>query len=746
MITHRCIAPLSVALLACATAGCGGAEPPPVAHAPVPTPSAAPVASAAPAPPALQRPPWASAYPASRTVDAKDTLFGTDVPDPYRWLEDAKSPEVQDWMKAQDTLTRAKLAAQPDRAAISARLKELFYVDSQGMPSNRGGRIFYRRRSGAQEKSVVYWRQGKAGAEKVLLDPNSWSTDGSSSLSGYSVSWDGKHVAYTVSENNSDESTMHVLDVASGKVSTVDVIPGTKYGHASWTPKGDGFYYTRLPIDPKIPVDARPGYAEVYFHALGTDPAKDSLVHEKTGDPATFLNGWISRDGRFLFSEISHGWSKNDVWFRDLGGKSKDWTPLAVGGDALYGVDEYKGHFYVTTNEGAPKYRVFVADPAHPQRDAWKEIVPERQDATLTSADIIGGDLALTYLKDVTNRIELHDLAGKPIRDIALPALGSANLGGDPDQDEAYWAFETYNYPSEIHATSIKKGGDALWFKVKVPMDPTAYAIDQVFFPSKDGTRIPMFIVHGKTVAKDGSAPAMMTGYGGFNSPETPYFSKSIVPWLERGGIYVFTNLRGGSEYGEDWHRAGMGHAKQHVFDDFEAAAEYLAKEKWTSADKLVIQGGSNGGLLIGAAVTQRPELFRAAICAVPLLDMVRYEKFGSGRTWSPEYGTVAKEDDFRALLAYSPYHHVTAGTAYPSVLVDSADSDDRVDPMHARKFAAELQADSTGGPVLLRIEHHSGHGGADLLKAWVERTTDWYVFALAEIKKTGGVMAPAPQ
>jgi prolyl oligopeptidase len=339
----------------------------------------------------------------------------------------------------------------------------------------------------------------------------------------------------------------------------------------------------------------------------------------------------------------------------------------------------------------------------------------------------------------VVSHIEIHDLDGKLVREVTLPAVGSAGITGEADRDQAYFAFETYNYPSEIHETSIAKGTDSIWFKMKFPIDPSVYAVEQVFYPSKDGTRIPMFIVHAKNAPRDGSAPAMLTGYGGFNSSETPGFRKSIFPWLEHGGIYAFASLRGGGEYGEQWHRAGMLHQKQNVFDDFEAAAEYLAKEKYTSADRLVIQGGSNGGLLVGAAVTQRPELYRAAVCVVPLLDMVRYENFGSGRTWSGEYGTVAKEEDFRTLYAYSPYHHVTPGVRYPSVLMDSADSDDRVDPMHARKVAAELQADSTGGPVLLRIERHSGHGGADLLKAFVERYADWYSFALAEIKEVGG-------
>jgi len=736
---------LVVLALASFVAACGGAEPTPAVPPPPPPIASAPPTPTPPPAPSVALPQWASLYPATRVTDAKDVLFGTEVKDPYRWLEDAKSPEVQAWMKAQDDLTRTKLAALPERAAIAARLKELFYVDSQGMPETRGDRVFYTRRSGTQEKNVAYWRlaakgaNGKTADEHVMLDPNTWSTDGSKSLNGWSVSWDGKRVAYTVSENHSDEATMHVMDIASGKESTIDTIPGAKYAHASWTPKGDAFYYTRLPVDPSIPTDQRPGYAEVRLHKLGTDPATDALVHEKTGDPSSFIGGWITKDGHYLFAEIQHGWASNDLWFHDATKKTMDWAPIAVGKDAQYNPIEWKGHIYLATNEGAPKWRVFSVDPAHVDRASWKEIVPERPDSTLDSAALIGGKLVLTYLKDVVSHIEIHDLDGKLVREVTLPAVGSAGITGEADRDQAYFAFETYNYPSEIHETSIAKGTDSIWFKMKFPIDPSVYAVEQVFYPSKDGTRIPMFIVHAKNAPRDGSAPAMLTGYGGFNSSETPGFRKSIFPWLEHGGIYAFASLRGGGEYGEQWHRAGMLHQKQNVFDDFEAAAEYLAKEKYTSADRLVIQGGSNGGLLVGAAVTQRPELYRAAVCVVPLLDMVRYENFGSGRTWSGEYGTVAKEEDFRTLYAYSPYHHVTPGVRYPSVLMDSADSDDRVDPMHARKVAAELQADSTGGPVLLRIERHSGHGGADLLKAFVERYADWYSFALAEIKEVGG-------
>ncbi|HEY2510738.1 MAG TPA: prolyl oligopeptidase family serine peptidase [Polyangiaceae bacterium] len=723
-------------------AACGATPQPPPAPA-TSTPPPAPATTAPPPPaPSVALPSWAKEYPATHTDDAKDVLFGTEVRDPYRWLESGKSAEVQAWMKAQDDVTRKHLASLPERDALLARLKELYYVDTQSLPRTRGGRVFYERRSGTQEKSVVYWRQGKKGAEKLLLDPNAWSKDGSSSLHSWSVSWDGKKVAYTVAENNSDESTMRLIDVDTGKVSPVDAIAGVKYAYASWTPKGDGFYYVRLPIDPSIPTDKRPGYAELRFHRLGEEPAKDELIHEKTGDPTTFLGGGISEDGRWLFSTIVHGTRSNEVYFRDLSKPGKAWTLLAEGDHSKFNAVPYKGKFYVTTDDGAPKWRVFEVSPAHLERSAWKEIVPERKDATLEGSAIVGGKLALRYLKDVTTRLEIRNLDGTLVREVALPALGTAYLAGDPLQDDAYFSFDTFNHPPEIHETSIAKGGDSVWFKQTVPVDPSAFAVEQVFFPSKDGTRIPMFLVRGKSTPRDGTAPALLTGYGGFSVSSSPGFFKAIIPWLERGGVYALVNLRGGGEYGEEWHRAGMKHDKQHVFDDFEAAAEYLVKEKVTAGDRLAIQGASNGGLLVGAAITQRPDLFRVAVCGVPLLDMVRYHRFGSGRTWIEEYGTAEKEDDFRAILAYSPYQHVTPGTAYPSVLFESADSDDRVDPMHARKMAAELQADSSGGPVLLRIERNAGHSGADLMRAWVEQAADRYAFILAEIKKPGSVMA----
>jgi prolyl oligopeptidase len=674
-------------------------------------------------------------YPPSRHVDAKDTLHGVVVPDPFRWLEDAKSTEVQKWMTAQDDFARARLAKLPGREELAKRLRELFYIDSISAPIHRGTRYFYTRRHADKEKPIVYWREGKKGAEKVLFDPNTWSTDGSVALHGWEPTWDGKRVAYRKSQNNSDESTMYVMDVATGKDSDIDVIEGAKYATASWTPRGDGFYYTWLPTDPKIPTADRPGFAEVRFHKLGTDPKNDPIIHERTNDASTFIGAHLSRDGHWLLLWISRGWHSEDVYFRDARKPSTEWKPLVVGREALFNIWAWKDRFYTRTNDGSPFWRMDVIDPRKPERTDWKTIVPERDREPLAGFAIVGGRLALHYFKDVVGRLEIHELDGKLVREVPTPGIGSVGTPlGLEDEDDAYYVFTSYTTPTEIYSTSMKTGKSELYFRVKVPVDVSPYEVEQAFFTSKDGTRVPMFIVRRKDLKKDGSTPALLTGYGGFNSPETPGFDASIFPWLEHGGLYAVVNLRGGSEYGEGWHEAGMKLKKQNVFDDFIGAAEFLIKNKYTSASKLAISGGSNGGLLMGAALTQRPDLFRAVVCAVPLLDMVRYHLFGSGKTWIGEYGSAEKADEFKAIFAYSPYHHVKKGTKYPAVLMDSADADDRVDPMHARKFAAALQEASSGGPVWLRIEKHSGHGGADLIKAWVDRMADRYAFLFREL------------
>ena len=658
------------------------------------------------------------------------------VADPYRWLEEEKSPEVQAWMKAQDDLARDHLRRIPGRDAFAARLAQVLYVDSVGLPEHRGNRYFYQRRFASKEKAIYYLRE--AGSERALLDPNVWTKDGSDSLGGEWPAWDGKRVAFNVKHNNSDEAVMYVLDVDSGQ-RLPDAIEGTKYGRASWTPSGDGFYYTWIPSDPKIPTADRPAWQTIRFHKLGGDPSKDAVVVEKIGDPQLFQHAYLSKDGHWLLREVDHGWRSTDIYFRDQRKPGSSWVTLVAGQDAIYDVDVHGDRFYLRTNEGAPNGRVFAVDPARPERSAWKEIVPERKDATLEDKAIVGGALALTYLEDVVTHIELRSLEGKLSREIALPGLGSAQLAGDEDDDETYYSFESFTHPREIWRTSVKSGGADLYFRLGVPVDPKPFTVEQVFFQSKDGARIPMFIVRKKDQKLDGRTPTILTGYGGFLVANRPVFSAGIYPWLERGGIWALANLRGGSEYGEEWHRAGMLGNKQHVFDDFIGAAEQLIKSGYTSPARLAIRGGSNGGLLVGAAEIQRPDLFAVVLCHVPLLDMVRYHLFGSGKTWISEYGSADDAEQFKWLYAYSPYHHLREGARYPATLVLSADADDRVDPMHARKFAAALQAASSGGPVLLRIERHSGHGGADLIKATVEKTADEYAFALEQM----GLSAP---
>jgi len=710
-----------------------GPEPETVQH-PVTTPSAS--ASATPdAGPVSQR----IAYPATPQMDVAETLHGKTIHDRFRWLEDGNDPKVKAWADAQDAFARERFAKLPDRDAIKTRLTELFYVDTQSAPSKEKNRYFWSHRDAKQEKAVVFWREGKTGAQKTLLDPNEWSKDGSVALGAWTPSLDGTRLAYLKKEHNSDEATLYVMEVSTGKVSTTDVIDGAKYAGVSWTPNNAGFYYTYLPpVSPQVTVADRPGFADVRFHKLGDDPKKDRVVREPTHDPKTFLGAEVSRDGHFLLLYVQHGWTSTDVFYKDLRGgtEPKDWKTLVANQPHKYNVWIYKDRFYVETDDGAPNHHVMRVDPAKPERSAWTEIVAERKDASLDGMNLVGGKISLAYLVDVVSHLEVHDLDGKLVREIPLPTKGaSSTLVGTPDDDEAYFSFTSFTYPTEIYETSVKSGDTKLWFKLNVPVDPSKYVVEQAFARSKDGTRVPFFVVHGKE-QKPGAIPVLVYGYGGFLATQKPRFTSSAYPWLERGGAYVVANLRGGAEYGEPWHQAGMRGKKQNVFDDLKAVLETIVANKITTADHIAVRGASNGGLLVAAAVTQFPQLFKVGLCGVPLVDMLRYHKFGSGKTWIEEYGSADEAADFEAIHAYSPYQHVVPGTKYPSVLLLSADSDDRVDPMHARKFAAELQADSAGGPVLLRIEKNSGHGGADMVKSLVDSVADELAFALARINE----------
>jgi prolyl oligopeptidase len=713
-------------------AACGGGEPEPVGPVASATASVVPEAG----------PPIAAKlfdYPDTRAEDVVETLQGKTIHDRFRWLENGDDPKVKAWASAEDAFARERLGKLPEKEAIKKRLEEVLYVDQQSPPSKEGKRYFWSHRDARQEKGVLWWKEGKTGAQKVLIDPNTWSTDGSVALGAWEPSHDGLHLAYLKREHNSDEATLYVMDVASGKVSTTDVIDGAKYAGVSWNPRGDGFYYTYLPpVSQSVTVADRPGFAEVRFHKLGEDPKKDRVVHEAMHDPKSFLGGEVSRDGHFLFVYVQHGWTSTDVFFKDIrNGEPKDWKTLASGWPHKYNFWTYHDRFYVETDDGAPNHHILGVDPTKPDRAAWTEIVPERKDASIDGVSLVGGKLSIAYLKDVASHLEVHDLDGKLVREVALPTLGSvSSLYGTPDDDEAYYTFTSFTYPTEIYETNVKTGTSKLFFKLDVPVDPSKFAVEQLFAVSKDGTRVPMFVVGPKTFDKTKGAPALVYGYGGFLASQKPRFTASAYPWLERGGVYVIANLRGGAEYGEPWHQAGMGHNKQNVFDDLKAVLETLVKQGITSPDRIAIRGASNGGLLVAAALTQFPDLFRVGLCGVPLVDMLRYHKFGSGKTWIEEYGSADVAADFDSIYAYSPYQHVKPGTRYPATLILSADSDDRVDPMHARKLTAELQADSRGGIVLLRVEKNAGHGGADMVKSLVDSISDELAFALAEITK----------
>lgn len=676
--------------------------------------------------------------PPTRREEIVETIHGKTIADPYRWLEDVTAPEVTEWMTLQDEVARTHLGSLPYRDELESRLIELTYIDSVSPPYHRGDRYFFTKSHADKEKAVYYVRQGKDGEEKVWLDPNTLSDDGSVSVHGTSPSHSGRYVAYKLSENNADASTIYVRDLDTGKDSTVDVIEGGKYASPSWTPDNRGFYYVRLPTDPAISPAELPGHAEVRYHELGTDPATDALIHPALHDPTTFISAGVSHDGHWLLLYKIRG-PNTEVYFQDLRtkkGRKRGFVPLATGFGAQYSVSTHKDRFYITTNEDAPRKRVLVAEPSKPQREHWREIISERPDAVLQYAYIVGGHLVTNSMVDAHDEMQIHDLSGALVRKIDLPGLGSTSgLIGRPDEDDAYFYYTSFAQPPMIYETSVASGKTELWGTIDFPVDVSQIEDHQLWFESKDGTRVSMFVVHKKGLKLDGENPTILGGYGGFNVPLTPAFSPAAVMWAERGGVYVTANLRGGGEYGEAWHEAGMRGNKQNVFDDYIAAAEHLVAKGYTRPDKLAIRGGSNGGLLVGAAMVQRPDLFGAVVCAVPLLDMLRYHLYGSGKTWIPEYGDPEVADDFAFLSEYSPYHGVSDGTDYPAMLMLSADSDDRVDPMHARKFTAAIQAASTSGePAIMRIEANSGHGGSGTRKNAVAQSVDTYAFLLAEL------------
>jgi len=682
--------------------------------------SAAPVVSS-------QGPPLAEPKPLA------ETLHGTRIVDNYRWLEDGKNPETQKWVEAEMSYTRAVLDRLPGREQIHKRLTELLTIGNINVPQIGGKYYFYTRRDGMQNQPVLYVREGLNGQDRVLVDANQLATDGTIALDWFEPSEHGKYVAYGTSPSGSEMSTLQIIETKTGKL-LPDTIERTRAASIAWKLDNSGFYYTRYPKKGDVAEGQEMYNRHIFYHELGSDPADDPLIFGEGRDAEDWPNVTLSHDGRWLLIQVEQGWTKTELFLVDLK-SDKPASRVTTGKNFLYGGQVFDGKLFITTNEDAPRYRVFVTDATNFDRENWKEIIPQA-DAVLQGTGVFGGKLFAQYEQNASSQIKLFDLEGKKISDLALPTIGTVfGSGGKWDSDELFYGFQSFTVAPSIYHYDLKDGSTSLWAKVDAPsIAPAAYEVQQEWYHSKDGTRVPMFVVHKKGLKKDGRNPTLVTAYGGFNVSLTPTFSRTAYLWMEHGGVYVVANLRGGAEFGEDWHRAGMLDKKQNVFDDMIAAAEHLIAEKYTDKNHLAVQGGSNGGLLMGAMITQRPDLFRAVVCQVPLLDMLHYQDFQIAKLWIPEYGSAENPEQFKWLYAYSPYHHVKPGAEYPAILFMTADTDTRVDPMHAKKMAALMQAEAKNGtsrdrPILLRIETKAGHGAGKPVTKQIEEFTDVYSF-----------------
>jgi prolyl oligopeptidase len=678
------------------------------------------------------------APPKAKTDAVIENIHGHKITDPYRWLEDPNSPDTQEYVRQELAYTRSILDPLPGREQIHQRLTQLFSIGTIGAPQVAGQYYFYTRRDGAQNQPVLLVREGIHAKDRTLVDVNQMSTDGTVALDWWFPSYDGKYVCYGTSPSGSEESTLHVIDSAAGKL-LPDTIDRTRFASVAWKKDNSGFYYSRHPMKGDVPAGEEVYHVKIFYHALGTDPAKDSLVFDPmtlggTHTPQDIPSVQLpDDDDRYLLITVFEGWAKSELYLQDL----KTGTPpleLTQKKEFLYSGEIFRGRLYISTNEDTPRFHVFAVDAANPKRENWKEIIPQG-DAVLQNLGVLGEKLFLQYEKNATSQLKITDLDGKPVSDVELPEIGSVTgIGGKWDHPEVFYGFNSFTVPPSIFAYNLSDKKTQLWDKVHTDLDPSSFEVKQVWYSSKDGTKIPMFLFHKKGIALNGKNPTLLTGYGGFNISLTPTFAAARFVWLEHGGVFAVANLRGGGELGEDWHRAGMLDKKQNVFDDFIAAAEFLISDKLTDKDHLAIQGGSNGGLLMGAAFTQRPDLYRAVVCQVPLLDMLRYQNFQIAKLWIPEYGSAEDPKQFDWLYAYSPYHHVKAGAEYPSILFMTADTDTRVDPMHSKKMAALMQAEAANGqsrerPILLRIESKAGHGAGKPITKQIEEQVDIYSY-----------------
>ncbi len=681
------------------------------------------------------------AYPATRQSEQVDDYHGTKVADPYRWLEDDTSASTAAWVAAENAVTFPYLERIPFRRNLLARVLNLNDYERYSAPSRKGAYFFFFKNSGLENQSVLYIQQGLDGQPRVLLDPNTWSSDGTVRLSAFAPSGDAKYAVYGLSRSGSDWQEYKVLELATGRT-LADSVQWVKVSDIAW--QGHGFYYSRYP-EPA----AGHELAEVnenhrvFYHEVGSPQSADRLVYEDPASPQRFHTVETTEDERFAILTISDrgkGKDGNALYVRDLGSADPAFRPLiaAIGDDSYSVVDNVGDKLLVSTNRGAPRGRVVLIDPAAAEEKNWLEVLPERAEP-LESATTAGGKLFATYLADVTTRAYVYDLRGKLENEIVLPGLGSAaGFSGPHDADLVFYTFNSMNVPPTVYRYDLKSRASSVFRAPHVPgYDPSGFETERVFYSSKDGTRIPLFLVHRKGLKLDGTNPTLLYGYGGFNIVEEPTFSAARLALLEQGFVYAVANIRGGGEYGESWHQQGIKLKKQNVFDDFIAAAEWLIDHKYTVPAKLAITGGSNGGLLVGAVMNQRPELFRAAVPQVGVMDMLRFQKFTIGWNWIPDYGSSDDPEEFKALYAYSPLHNIRRGVKYPATLIVTADHDDRVVPAHSFKYAATLQAlASHDNPVLIRIETKSGHGASNLTKQ-LETTADVYAFVMFNLGVT---------
>ncbi|WP_205481121.1 prolyl oligopeptidase family serine peptidase [Sphingomonas arenae] len=687
-------------------------------------PPAAPVEAAAAAEPAL-------AFPETRRQDLTETQFGVQVADPYRWLENdvRTDPEVAAWVAAQNRVTDGFLDSLPGRDALKARMTELYNYERFGVPVKKGGRYFYQRNTGLQNQSPLYVRDSLDGEPRLLIDPNQWSKDGATALAEWVPSEDGKYVLYSVQDGGTDWRTVRVLDVATGQP-VGDEVKWVKFSALSWAKDGSGFYYSRFP-EPAAgqTFQSLNKNHEVFFHKLGTTQAQDRSIFATPTKPELSHIATVSDDGRYVVITSSSGTDdRYEVTLVDPRKRGPNARVLIPGFENNYSYIGNRGStFYFITNEGAPKLKVVALDirQAKPQ----PRVVIAEDQATLDGASLVGGKLIASYLVDAKTEVRVHSLAGAREKVIELPGIGTASgFGGEYDDAETFFAFTSFNRPTTIYRYDVKAGESSTWAAPKVAFNPEDFSVEQRFYQSKDGTRVPMFVV--RKAGTSGPAPTLLYGYGGFNVSLTPSFSATRLAWLENGGVWALANIRGGGEYGKAWHDAGRLANKQNVFDDFIGAGEYLIANGITPKGGLAIQGGSNGGLLVGAVVNQRPDLFSAANAAVGVMDMLRFDRFTAGRYWVDDFGYPNKEADFRTLLAYSPYHNIKTGVSYPAVLVTTADTDDRVVPGHSFKYIAALQqADPAGKPHLIRIETRAGHGAGKPTDKIIEEASDVAAF-----------------